>query len=46
LIGGREGGTLILTVPTYKILWSNEDSEAGHYRRYKIKEIKNKRNES
>jgi len=41
-----ENGNLILTVPAYKILWSNEDSEAGHYRRYTIKELKNKLNES
>lgn len=29
-----KGGMLYLTVPSNKILWSNEDKIAGHYRRY------------
>lgn len=32
-------GILILTVPAYQLLWSEEDVDAGHYRRYSGKEI-------
>jgi SAM-dependent methyltransferase len=28
------GGRLYLTVPAFRILWSHEDDDAGHYRRY------------
>lgn len=30
----RPRGLLFLTVPACRILWSSEDDEAGHYRRY------------
>ncbi len=32
--GLRAGGRLYLTVPAYSSLWSQEDVDAGHYRRY------------
>ena len=32
-------GLMFLTVPAYKFLWSKDDIEAGHYRRYSKKEI-------
>ena len=35
-------GHLILTVPAFNFLWSKEDVDAGHYRRYKKKELVNK----
>jgi SAM-dependent methyltransferase len=34
-----KGGFLYLTVPAYETLWSYEDDNAGHYRRYKKKDI-------
>lgn len=37
-----DGGRLYVTVPSYSFLWSNEDKEAGHYRRYTIREISEK----
>ena len=30
----RPGGRFYVTVPAYRFLWSVEDVEAGHYRRY------------
>ncbi len=30
----RPGGTLVLTVPALKVLWSEFDELSGHYRRY------------
>jgi hypothetical protein len=35
-----EGSYVFITVPAYQILWSKEDDEAGHYRRYTIKTMK------
>lgn len=32
-------GMLFITVPAYNSLWSDEDNRAGHYRRYRIKEL-------
>jgi len=32
-------GLIYITVPAYKLLWSKEDNDAGHYRRYSIKQI-------
>jgi hypothetical protein len=32
-------GTLTITVPAYNFLWSTEDEYAGHFRRYKLKEL-------
>lgn len=29
-----KNGRLYLTVPSYNLLWSNEDTQAGHFRRY------------
>jgi len=34
-------GLVYLTVPAYKILWSKEDTDAGHFRRYTIEQISN-----
>jgi SAM-dependent methyltransferase len=33
------GGRLFITVPSFNILWSEEDRQAGHYRRYRNKEL-------
>ena len=33
----KPGGRMILTVPAMQMLWSSEDDEAGHYRRYSKK---------
>jgi len=32
-------GRLYITVPAYQTLWSKEDYLAGHYRRYRLKEL-------
>jgi 2-polyprenyl-3-methyl-5-hydroxy-6-metoxy-1,4-benzoquinol methylase len=32
-------GLLFITVPAYEFLWSQEDSDAGHYRRYTLKKL-------
>lgn len=34
------GGRILLTVPAFQILWSSEDDSAGHYRRYRLKELR------
>lgn len=34
------GGRLYLTVPAYNFLWSHEDRYAGHFRRYRLNQIK------
>ena len=36
----KENGYLYITVPAYKNLWSKEDIDAGHYRRYTTKLLK------
>jgi 2-polyprenyl-3-methyl-5-hydroxy-6-metoxy-1,4-benzoquinol methylase len=36
------GGMLYLTVPAYQFLWSQEDVEGGHFRRYTLSNIKKK----
>jgi len=36
------GGMLYLTVPTYQLLWSQEDVDGGHFRRYTLNNIKKK----
>lgn len=33
------GGRLLITVPAYMSLWSDEDVKAGHFRRYKKNEL-------
>lgn len=35
----QEEGLVFITVPAYNFLWSNEDKDAGHYRRYTTKTI-------
>ena len=35
----KDEGILLLTVPAFKLLWSEEDSCVGHYRRYSLKTI-------
>lgn len=35
-----QGGKILITVPALQILWSSEDDEAGHYRRYTVKQLK------
>jgi hypothetical protein len=35
----QPNGLVFITVPAYNFLWSNEDVDAGHYRRYTIKTI-------
>lgn len=32
-------GVVYITVPAYSFLWSNEDVDAGHFRRYTLKNI-------
>jgi SAM-dependent methyltransferase len=39
-------GMLYLTVPSYNFLWSHEDMDAGHFRRYTVGGIKKKLLES
>jgi hypothetical protein len=36
------GGMLYLTVPAYNFLWSLEDAEGGHFRRYTLASMKMK----
>ena len=36
----NRGGLLIITVPALMRLWSQHDIRLGHYRRYKLKELK------
>ena len=36
----KNDGHLYLTVPAFNSLWSKDDEYAGHYKRYKIKELK------
>lgn len=38
----EENGFVFITVPAFNILWSNEDIDAGHYRRYTLKELEDK----
>jgi hypothetical protein len=35
-----DNGYVFITVPAFGFLWSNEDVDAGHYRRYDLKAIK------
>jgi 2-polyprenyl-3-methyl-5-hydroxy-6-metoxy-1,4-benzoquinol methylase len=35
----KEKGFVFITVPAFKTLWSNEDVDAGHYRRYTTQEL-------
>ena len=36
------GGGLLLTVPQHDFLWSRQDNEAGHVRRYQAEDLRNK----
>lgn len=36
----RPGGTLVVTVPAYQALWSAHDVVNGHYRRYRMPELR------
>jgi SAM-dependent methyltransferase len=36
----RPGGRLFVTVPAYRWLWSVEDQEAGHFRRYSASSLR------
>ncbi len=36
----QQNGLVYLTVPAYQWLWSNEDEEAGHFRRYTLSRMK------
>jgi SAM-dependent methyltransferase len=36
----RPGGTLVVTVPAYQALWSAHDVVNGHYRRYRVPELR------
>ena len=35
----KDGGYLYITVPSYKFLWSEEDNEAGHFKRYTLSNL-------
>ena len=37
-----KSGLLYITVPAYNLLWSKEDREAGHFRRYTVTSLKKK----
>ena len=36
----NNNGLVYITVPAYQALWSNEDTDAGHYRRYTLKSMR------
>lgn len=35
------GSSFLITVPAFRILWSNHDVFLGHYRRYTLREVEN-----
>jgi len=35
-----QNGYIFITVPALKALWSNEDTDSGHFRRYKLIDLK------
>jgi SAM-dependent methyltransferase len=35
----RPGGTVVLTVPAFKVLWGDHDDIYGHYRRYRVSQV-------
>jgi len=39
-------GILVITAPAYQFLWSKEDKDAGHFRRYNLQNLKKKLNEA
>ena len=38
----KDDGLIFITVPAYDVLWSKDDEDAGHFRRYTTKELENK----
>ncbi len=36
----KEGGRLLIYVPAYQVLFSNMDKKVGHYRRYRIRDLR------
>ena len=36
------GGMIYITVPAYQLLWSQEDVDGGHFRRYTLRNLKKK----
>jgi len=42
----EKGGKIIVTVPAYSFLWSDEDNHDGHKRRYRRKKLESKFNEA
>jgi hypothetical protein len=36
----QAGGTVFITVPAYNFLWSKEDADAGHFKRYTLHGLK------
>lgn len=38
----QHDGYVYITVPAFKFLWSNEDTDAGHYRRYTLENLEKK----
>lgn len=36
----QDQGKIVITVPAFSCLWSSEDDAAGHFRRYRIKQLK------
>jgi len=35
----RPGGTVVVTVPAFQILWGDHDDIYGHYRRYRVSQV-------
>jgi SAM-dependent methyltransferase len=35
----RPGGTVVLTVPAFQVLWGDHDDIYGHYRRYRVSQV-------
>jgi len=42
----QDNGLIFITVPAYKALWSSEDIEAKHYRRYSISSLAERLNKT
>jgi hypothetical protein len=38
----KDDGLVFMTVPAYQTLWSDEDDDAGHFRRYTLTQIENR----
>jgi SAM-dependent methyltransferase len=35
----RPGGTVVVTVPAFQVLWGDHDDIYGHYRRYRVSQV-------